>query len=92
MEKELGGKGKMPSAEFAACARQFAERYVEQHKRDSKRLGVFGDWAHPYRTMDTVTRPPSPVLPSWISWRRVTLIAARRPVYWWRTEDGFGHC
>jgi isoleucyl-tRNA synthetase len=37
VEKELGGKGKVPPAEFRRLCREFAGRYVEQHKRDFKR-------------------------------------------------------
>ena len=51
VEKELGGKGKVPPAEFRRLCRQFAAKYVEQHKRDFKRLGVFGRWSDPYLTM-----------------------------------------
>ena len=51
VEKELGGKGKVPPAEFRQRCREYATRYVEQHKRDFKRLGVFGRWNDPYLTM-----------------------------------------
>src|ERR1700745_3837545 len=51
VEKELGGKGKVPPAEFWRLCREFAARYVEQHKRDFKRLGIFGRWNDPYLTM-----------------------------------------
>jgi isoleucyl-tRNA synthetase len=51
VEKELGGKGKVPPAEFRKLCREFATRYVEQHKRDFKRLGIFGRWDDPYLTM-----------------------------------------
>ena len=51
VEKELGGKGKVPPAEFRRRCREYATRYVEQHKRDFKRLGVFGQWNDPYLTM-----------------------------------------
>jgi isoleucyl-tRNA synthetase len=51
VEKELGGKGKVPPAEFRRLCREFATRYVEQHKRDFKRLGIFGQWGNPYLTM-----------------------------------------
>jgi isoleucyl-tRNA synthetase len=51
VEKELGGKGKVPPAEFRKLCREFAARYVEQHKKDFKRLGVFGRWNDPYLTM-----------------------------------------
>ncbi len=51
VEKELGGKSKVAPAEFRRLCREFAARYVEQHKRDFKRLGVFGRWDDPYLTM-----------------------------------------
>jgi len=51
VEKELGGKGKVPPAEFRKLCREFAARYVEQHKRDFKRLGIVGRWNDPYLTM-----------------------------------------
>jgi isoleucyl-tRNA synthetase len=52
VEKELGGKGKVPPAEFRRLCREFATRYVEQHKRDFQRLGVLGRWDDPYLTMN----------------------------------------
>jgi len=51
VEKELGGKGKVSPAEFRQRCRDYATRYVEQHKRDFQRLGVFGRWNDPYLTM-----------------------------------------
>jgi isoleucyl-tRNA synthetase len=51
VEKELGGKGKVPPAEFRKLCREFAGRYIDQHKKDFKRLGVFGRWNDPYLTM-----------------------------------------
>ncbi len=32
--------------------REYAGRFVEAHKKDFKRLGVFGQWEKPYLTMD----------------------------------------
>ncbi|MGB8472744.1 MAG: isoleucine--tRNA ligase [Candidatus Acidiferrum sp.] len=52
VERELGGKGKVTPAEFRTLCREFAARYVEQHKRDFQRLGVLGRWDEPYLTMD----------------------------------------
>ena len=51
VEKELGGKGKVSPARFRELCREFASRFVEQHRRDFKRLGVFGQWDKPYLTM-----------------------------------------
>ncbi len=52
VEKELGGKEKVSASEFRKLCREFATRYVEQHKKDFKRLGVFGRWNDPYLTMN----------------------------------------
>ena len=53
VEKELGGKtSKVSAAEFRKMCREFAARYVEIHKREFRRLGVFGQWDKPYLTMD----------------------------------------
>src|SRR5580658_9364523 len=53
VEKELGGKTtRVPPAEFRRMCREFAARYVEIHKVEFKRLGVFGRWNKPYLTMN----------------------------------------
>jgi isoleucyl-tRNA synthetase len=52
VEKELGGKGKVTPAEFRRLCRDYAARYVDTHRREFKRLGVFGLWEKPYLTMD----------------------------------------
>jgi isoleucyl-tRNA synthetase len=52
VEKELGGKkGRVTPVEFRRICREFALRYVDQHRRDFKRLGVLGRWDDPYLTM-----------------------------------------
>lgn len=53
VEKKLGGKtSKVPPAEFRKMCREFAARYVEIHKVEFKRLGVFGQFDKPYLTMN----------------------------------------
>ncbi len=51
VEKELGQKGSVSPVEFRRHCREFATRYVDAHRRDFKRLGVFGRWEDPYLTM-----------------------------------------
>ena len=52
------GKGKPdlsdPAAlvEFRRECRQFAEHWITVQREEFERLGVVGDWAHPYTTMD----------------------------------------
>src|ERR1700683_2709804 len=53
VEKELGGdKSKVSPAEFRRRCREYATRFIDSNRRDFKRLGVFGQWAKPYLTMD----------------------------------------
>ncbi|MBN8761293.1 MAG: isoleucine--tRNA ligase [Thiobacillus sp. 65-69] len=42
----------IPAAEFRELCREYAAAQIERQKADFIRLGVLGDWAHPYRTMD----------------------------------------
>ncbi len=52
VEKELGGKKDgVSAAEFRRMCRGYALRYVDEHRRDFKRLGVLGQWDDPYLTM-----------------------------------------
>lgn len=45
------GRG-LPRDEVQAKSRAYAGEQIEQQRADFKRLGVLGDWDHPYRTMD----------------------------------------
>jgi len=38
--------------EFRRECRQFAQHWIDVQKAEFERLGVVGDWAHPYTTMD----------------------------------------
>ncbi|WP_435100643.1 isoleucine--tRNA ligase [Arhodomonas sp. AD133] len=52
VEQSVGKAGEDVSArEFRAACRRFAEEQVEAQKADFERLGVVGDWDHPYLTM-----------------------------------------
>src|SRR5437868_2449714 len=42
----------MTAAEFRRHCRDFAMRFVDIQRTEFKRLGVLGDWAHPYLTLD----------------------------------------
>lgn len=45
-------KDKVPVAEFRAECRAFAEGWIAVQMEEFKRLGVLGDWANRYSTMD----------------------------------------
>ncbi len=53
VERELGKKEReMDPASFRAACRRYAETQIRGQRADFERLGVLGDWEHPYRTMD----------------------------------------
>ncbi len=52
VEKKHGRVGqKLDAKAFRAACRAYAQEQVEAQREDFKRLGVMGDWAHPYMTM-----------------------------------------
>ncbi len=56
VEQTLGRAGeKVSPNEFRAACREFAASQVAGQSRDFQRLGVLGDWEHPYLTMDFAT-------------------------------------
>ncbi len=65
---------------FGNVCREYATHYVEQHKRDFKRLGVFGPWNDPYLTMSPSTRPPSPARSRFLE--KGYVYRGLKPVYW----------
>ncbi|HWX67145.1 MAG TPA: isoleucine--tRNA ligase [Rhodanobacter sp.] len=53
VEKKFGKPGdKLDAAAFRQKCREYAAEQVDAQRNDFKRLGVLGDWQHPYRTMD----------------------------------------
>ncbi|MFO1104850.1 MAG: isoleucine--tRNA ligase [Amaricoccus sp.] len=56
IEEQYRAKGKskdsVPVNELRAECRRFAEHWVGIQREEFKRLGVTGDWDHPYLTMD----------------------------------------
>ena len=53
VEKKVGKPGaKLSAAAFRARCREYAQRQVDRQREDFMRMGVIGDWARPYLTMD----------------------------------------
>src|ERR1700684_2811021 len=55
IEEEYRAKGRnkdeVPIIEFRRECRAFAAHWVDEQRKEFKRLGVIGDWDHPYETM-----------------------------------------
>src|ERR1700756_5199160 len=56
IEEEYRARGKnkdaVPVLEFRRECRAFAAQWIDVQREEFKRLGVEGDWEHPYTTMD----------------------------------------
>ena len=53
VDRELGKKKRdMSVADFRRACRAYAERFIGVMTDEFKRLGIFGDWDHPYLTMN----------------------------------------
>ena len=53
VSKQLGSKKKDLSAvELRKICREYAQKFVGIQRDEFQRLGIFGDWEHPYLTMD----------------------------------------
>ena len=82
VEKKFGKVGdKLDAAAFRAKCREYAAEQIDLQRRDFKRLGVIGDWEHPYRTMDFGTeagimRSLAKII------ERGHLMRGAKPVYW----------
>ena len=53
VDRELGPKKReMSAADFRRACRAYAERFIGVMTEEFQRLGIFGDWGHPYLTMN----------------------------------------
>ncbi|GEO00273.1 isoleucine--tRNA ligase [Novosphingobium sediminis] len=50
--KKKKNKDEVPPKEFRAECRAYAQKWVDTQREQLKRLGIQGDWDHPYLTMD----------------------------------------
>jgi len=81
VEKELGGKGKVPPADFRRLCRDFAARYIDNHRREFKRLGIFGLWEKPYLTMDFACE--AAIAEAFVTfYEKGYVYRGLKPVYW----------
>ncbi|MBQ5649148.1 MAG: class I tRNA ligase family protein, partial [Clostridia bacterium] len=51
IKKNKLDRKKMSIPEFRSACHEFAQNFVDLQREDFKRLGVMGDWDHPYLTM-----------------------------------------
>ncbi len=71
----------IPPAQFRELCREYAKEQIARQKKDFIRLGVLGDWEHPYLTMDFATE--ADIIRALGSiYQRGYLYQGRKPVNW----------
>ena len=71
----------MPVTEFRSACEAFAEDFIQRQMAGFRRLGVLGDWAHPYRTMDKHFEAEE-VKVFGEMYRKGYIYKGLKPVYW----------
>ena len=80
--RELGPKAEtMPKDQIRTLCRSYAEKFVAVQMEEFKRLGVFGDYDHPYLTMD---RDYEAVILEVFGgiFERGYIYRSKKPIYW----------
>jgi isoleucyl-tRNA synthetase len=79
IEKKYG-RNLEPNKQRALC-RAYAAEQIERQKADFQRLGVLGDWDHPYKTMDFATEAGE-IRAIGKIWKNGLLYRGLKPVNW----------
>ncbi len=53
LAKEKKSKSDLSVSEIRARCRAYADRFIDIQREQFKRLSIFGEWDHPYKTMDS---------------------------------------
>ena len=82
VEHELGEKKKeMPSYAVRRRCRQYADKFIDIQRKEFKRLGVLGDWDHPYKTMlPEYESATATELANFVE--KGNVVRSKKPIYW----------
>ena len=79
-EQKLNHKA-MSVSEFRSACQAYAEHYLDVQRQSFKRLGVLGDWDHPYKTMDPKFEAEE-VKVFGKMYQKGYIYKGKKPVYW----------
>jgi len=82
VELELGEKKKsLPAHVVRKCCREYAAKYIGIQKEEFKRLGVLGNWAEPYLSMNpSYEAATARELANFVEAGNV--VRSKKPIYW----------
>ena len=76
----------MPVSTFRSACHEFAQHYIDVQMEGFKRIGVLGDWEHPYKTMDPGFEAEE-VKVFGEMYKKGYIYKGLKPVYWcWHDE------
>src|SRR4029077_21042841 len=85
-ELKITDKHKVDRLKFREQARAFAGKYVDIQREEFKRMGILGDWGHPYLTMDPGYEKV--IVDSFLELEKKGYIyRGKKPVYWCTTDE-----
>ena len=84
-EQRLNRKA-MSVSEFRSACHRYAEKYVDIQREGFKRLGVLGDWDHPYLTMNPKFEAEE-VKVFGKMYEKGYIYKGKKPVYWCPSDE-----
>ena len=81
IKKNKLNRKKMSVPEFRSACHEFAQHYVDVQREGFKRMGVIGDWEHPYLTMDPAFEAEE-VRVFGEMFKKGVIYKGLKPVYW----------
>ncbi|MDE7220662.1 MAG: isoleucine--tRNA ligase [Oscillospiraceae bacterium] len=81
IKKNKLNRKKMSVPEFRSACHDFAQHYIDVQMAGFKRLGVIGDWEHPYKTMDPAFEAEE-VKVFGEMFKKGVIYKGLKPVYW----------
>src|SRR5271169_4654177 len=85
-ELKVTDKHKVDRTQFRQQAKEFAEKFVDIQREEFKRMGVLGDWDHPYLTMDPSYKDV--IVKTFQELQAKGYVyRGKKPVYWCSTDE-----
>ena len=81
IKKNKLNRKQMSVPEFRSACRDFAQHYIDVQMAGFKRMGVIGDWEHPYKTMDPAFEAEE-VKVFGEMYKKGVIYKGLKPVYW----------
>ena len=81
IKKNKLNRKKMSVPEFRSACHEFAQHYVDVQREGFKRMGIIGDWEHPYLTMDPGFEAEE-VKVFGAMYKKGVIYKGLKPVYW----------